>query len=75
LVEEIWVNVTEGAEKTGYNRQYVMKLVGKIWRQPEETRPIRLRKRTNGYDIWLPDLMVYIEQSRHGPYGKRTDDE
>jgi hypothetical protein len=69
--DEIWVNTREGAEKTGYNRQYVKLLAMKIWRQPENERPIQIRKRSNGFELWLPDLLEYINNFGRGPYLKR----
>jgi len=72
VVEEIWVNTREGAEKTGYNRQYVKLLAMKIWRQPENERPIQMRKRSNGFELWLPDLMTYVNLPGRGPQRKRT---
>jgi len=69
IVEEIWVNTTEGAEITGYNQQYLMRLAQKVSQQPEEEREIKIRRR-RGYELWLPDLVAYIERAR-GPYTKR----
>ena len=74
-VEPTWVNVTEAAAITGYNRQYFLKLAAKLWQQPEATRPIKMRKRSSGYDLWLPDLMVYIEKEARGPYVKHPENE
>jgi hypothetical protein len=68
--EEIWVNATEAAEITGYNAGYLRKFVRTTWRMPEDQRPIKIRKRSRGYDMWLPDIIRYIEQSSHGPYQK-----
>jgi hypothetical protein len=70
--EEIWVNVTEGTEITGYNRDHVLKLARDNWNMPEDQRLIRIRKRSHGYDIWLPDLMRYINRNGHGPYQKAS---
>jgi hypothetical protein len=72
VVEEIWVNVTEGTEKTGYHRDYVQKLARENWKLPEEKRLIRVHKRSSGYDLWLPDLISYIEKHGFGPYGRRN---
>ena len=71
--QDIWVNVTEAAERTGYSREYILKLAMKIWKIPEDQREIHLRKRTSGYEIWLPDLMDYIQKPFRGPQGKRKD--
>jgi hypothetical protein len=68
---EIWVNVTEAAEITGYNRQYIKKLISKLWLIEESQRGVRIKKRSSGFDIWLPDLLVYLAaQGRRGPYTK-----
>jgi predicted DNA-binding transcriptional regulator AlpA len=73
LIEEIWVNVTESAEITGYNRGHVWRLVHNMWRLPEENRPIKLRKRSSGYELWLPDLMAYVDKEGRGPYLKNSE--
>jgi hypothetical protein len=72
LIEEIWVNTIEGAEITGYNVDYLRQIAYKIWRQPEDERAIKVRYRARRYELWLPDLIVYIEAARHGPQPKRT---
>ena len=68
---ETWVNTTEGAEFTGYHRDYVQKLARDNWKLPDKERLIRVRKRSRGYDIWLPDLLTYIKEHGYGPYPKR----
>jgi len=73
VTEQIWVNVTEGSEFTGYNREYIMKLAMKLKRQPENERPIKLRKRSNGWELWLPDLIAWRERPGHGPQRKRKE--
>ncbi len=66
--QEIWVMTGEGAEATGYNNQYIIKLAQKIWRLPEEERPIKLRKRRGQfYELWLPDLLRYKNEIGNGP--------
>lgn len=70
-VQEIWVNVTEAAEATGYNREYIKKFIMKIWKLPEDQRSIQVRKRSSGFDIWLPDLVAYLHENGRGPKGKR----
>jgi len=74
IAEEIWVNTAEAAEITGYNRQYVMKLAQKMSLQPEEEREIKIRRRYV-YELWLPDLIAYVESARRGPQPKRTKKE
>jgi hypothetical protein len=67
--EEIWVNSTEAAEITGYNPDYLRKIVRLNREMPEDQRLLKLRKRSHGYDMWLPDLIKYIKNG-HGPYQK-----
>jgi hypothetical protein len=66
-VEEIWVNVTEAAEITGYHRDHIRGLARNNSRLPEAERIIKVRKRSNGYDIWLPDLLKYQLEYGKGP--------
>ncbi len=73
VVEQIWVNITEATKITGYNRGHMSRLVRTIWNQPEETRPIKLRHRTSGYELWLPDLIEYMEKIARGPYLKESE--
>jgi hypothetical protein len=72
VAEETWVNVTEGAERTGYSRDHVQELARVNWNKPETERLIKVRRRSNGYDMWLPDLVAYIETHGHGPKRKRV---
>jgi hypothetical protein len=73
-VEEIWVNVTEGAELSGYNPDHVRLLARNNWKLAEEERLIKIRKRSHGYDIWLPDLMKYRAEVGRGPHEKDSSD-
>ena len=66
--QEIWVMTTEGAEATGYNRQYLEKLARKIFQLPEDERFIKVRMRARRYELWLPDLLHYIEETGYGPH-------
>lgn len=66
--QEIWVMTAEGAELTGYNRQYVEKLAQKNWRMPEDERLIKTRLRSRRYELWLPDLLHYIDEIGYGPH-------
>jgi hypothetical protein len=76
MTEETWVNIVEAAESTGYNRNYIQKLVKKLSKQPEEEREIRLRLRTSYWEVWLPDLVQYIStNSMRGPRKKRKSRE
>jgi hypothetical protein len=62
--DEIWVNTNEGAEITGYFSAHVRKLARDNWKLPEDQRLIRVRRRVERYEIWLPDLIKYIEDSK-----------
>jgi hypothetical protein len=66
--QAIWVTTREGAELTGYNRQYLEKLAKKNWRVPEDERLIKIRNRSRRYELWLPDLLRYIEEIGYGPH-------
>lgn len=70
--QEIWVTTTEGRELTGYNRQYVEKLANKNWRLPEDERLIKLRKRSGRFELWLPDLLRYIDEVGYGPHQDKS---
>jgi len=67
MTEEIWVNTSEGAEITGYDQQYLTRLALKNSRLPEDERLIRVHNRAGRHEIWLPDLLKYIEEHGHGP--------
>jgi len=64
--EQVWVTVAEGAQKTGFHPDHVRRLARESWRLPEEQRSIRIRKESNEYAIWLPDLMDHVR--RHIPW-------
>lgn len=59
---------TEGAEATGYNRYYLEKLARKMSRLPEDERDIKVRKRLGRHELWLPDLLRYIDEIGYGPH-------
>ena len=72
MTDEIWVNITEGAQAVGYHREHLKKLVWLLYKKPEEEREIRLRRRSSYWEIWLPDLAAYIENKPgRGPKKKR----
>lgn len=71
VTEEIWVTVTEGAKRTGYSRFRIRELARQNWNLPENERLIQLRRHTNGYLVWLPDLFKYREEHGHGPQPQR----
>jgi hypothetical protein len=75
MTEETWVNIVEAAQATGYNRNYIQKLVKKMSQKLEEEREIRLRLRTSYWEVWLPDLIAYMNNKRHGPQRKRKSKE
>lgn len=64
---DIWISVTEGAQITGYSRDHMQKLARDNWKLPEEQRILKLRRLPNGYIIWLPTLLNYIEHYGRGP--------
>lgn len=70
-VEEIWVNVTEAAEITGYSRDRVLRIAHNNWRLPEAEREIEVERRSHGYMIWLPSLYKYLDRPGKGPQRKR----
>jgi hypothetical protein len=77
-VHDMWVNVTEAAERIGYHRKTVLKLAVANWKLPEEEREIRLERRSNGYMIWLPSLIEYVNspaasRGSRGPRPKRIE--
>jgi hypothetical protein len=69
-VEKIWVNAHEAAQATGYNPQYITRLAMKMQKKPESEREIQLKKRSNRYEMWLPDLIAYHLKIGFGPQGK-----
>jgi len=70
-IEQTWVNTAEAAEATGYNRDYLSTLALRMSQKPENEREIKTKRRANGYEMWLPDLIVYTYKVKHGPQGKR----
>jgi hypothetical protein len=66
--QQIWVTTREGGQTTGYSSQYLEKLANKNWRLPEDERVIKIRKRSERYELWLPDLLTYIEEIGYGPH-------
>ncbi len=70
-IQEIWVSTTEAAEITGYNSRYLQQLAQQIYQQAEEDRSVKVRNRSRRYEFWLPDLLVYVRESGHGPQRKR----
>ena len=70
-VDEIWVNVTEAAELMGYHRFTTQKLARENWKLPETERQIQVQRLSNGYLLWLPDLVEYLSGKGRGPQPKR----
>ncbi len=66
--QEIWVTTPEGAELTGYSREYLEKMANKNWRLPEDERLIKVRSRSKRYELWLPDVLRYIDEIGYGPH-------
>ena len=59
---------TEGAELTGYSREYLEQLARKNLRLSNDERLIEVRMRSNRYELWLPDLLHYIDEIGYGPH-------
>jgi hypothetical protein len=71
--QEIWVTTDEGEELTGYNRQYLRQMAYKNSKLPEDERSIKVRKRAGQYyELWLPDLLRYIQEIGYGPHQDKT---
>ena len=66
--QEIWVFTSEGSEATGYNSQYLKNLAYKMSKLPEDERVIKIRMRKRRYELWLPDLLNYIDEIGYGPH-------
>jgi hypothetical protein len=66
--QEIWIMTPEGAELTGYNRQYLEKLANKNFRLPQDEQFIKVRKRGGRFELWFPDLLHYIDEVGYGPH-------
>jgi hypothetical protein len=67
--QEIWVMTREGEVLTGYSKEYVEKLAHKNFKLPEDERQIKVRKRSGFfYELWLPDLLRYIDEIGYGPH-------
>jgi hypothetical protein len=71
--QEIWVDLYEAAEVTGYSRTSIRNLVYRVSQQPEDEREIQLRKRSSRWELWLPDIMAYLKGPRHFPQRKRKE--
>ena len=67
--QEIWVMTREAEELTGYSSEYVEKLAHKNFRLAEGEQQIKVRKRSRYfYELWLPDLLRYIDEIGYGPH-------
>ena len=66
--QEIWVMTAEGAKLTGYSPEYLQKLAKKLSLLSEDERVIKVRMRSNRYELWLPDLLNYIQEIGYGPH-------
>jgi len=73
-VEEIWVDLYEAAEITGYNLHSLRRLAWETAQRPEDEREIKMRKRSSRWELWLPDLFAYIARPNRGPQGKRSEE-
>ncbi|MEO8609090.1 MAG: hypothetical protein ABI690_14465 [Chloroflexota bacterium] len=69
--KDVWVDIYEAAERTGYSVDGMRKVAQRIGRLPEEQREIKMRKRTSRWELWLPDVIAYVERPFRGPHSKR----
>jgi hypothetical protein len=70
--QEIWVDIYEAAERTGYSIDGMRKVAQRIGRQPEEEREIKMRKRTSRWELWLPDVITYVQGPIRGARSKQN---
>ena len=63
---EIWVDLYEGAEITGYSVVGLRKVVRRMIELPEAEREVKVRKRTGRWELWLPNLLAYVNQPNRG---------
>jgi hypothetical protein len=66
--QQTWVMTTEAAAITGYNALYLQKMARKNLGLPENEQLFKVRMRSNRYEIWLPDLLRYIDEIGYGPH-------
>ncbi len=67
--QQVWVTTNEAEELTGYNRQYLKQLANKNSKLPDDERMIKVRMRSGRfYELWLPDLLRYINEIGYGPH-------
>ena len=66
--QEIWVMTREGSEITGYSSRYLEKMAKKMSRLPDNEQTIKVRMRSNRNELWLPDLLRYIDEIGYGPH-------
>ena len=71
--KEIWVDINEATELTGYNRESMRSLAQRMSLKSDEEREINIRKRSNRWELWLPDLLFYINEPGHGAKQKRKE--
>jgi hypothetical protein len=70
--QEMWVTTREGSELTGYNSRYLEQLASKNSRLSDDERSIKVRKRSGRHELWLPDLLRYINEIGYGPHQDKT---
>lgn len=74
VVQEGWVMVGEAAKLFGYHPKSIGRIIHKISKQPEGEREMRIRKRQSVWEVWLPDLYIYLEGNNRGPRPKHELD-
>ena len=65
--KEIWVDLYEAAELTGYSIVGLRGVIQRMKQLAEEEREIKVRKRTGRWELWLPDILIYVDRPNRGP--------
>lgn len=70
-VDEVWVTVPEAVLLVGYDRTWLAKLANDMSKKNEDEREVRVRRRIKWWELWLPDLIVYMGTGNRGPRVRR----
>ena len=63
MVDRKWLTIIELAERTGYNERYLQRLCQSVVESPQESQRFRVDDTPNGYLIWLPSFLAYMEET------------
>lgn len=72
LAEEVWVTIPEAVLLFGYDRTTLSRLARDMAKKPEDQREIRIRRRLKLWELWLPDLFIWVV--KYGPRTRRKKD-